>query len=124
MYTWQHATGAFQVHSGGLPAPPNTCKRKYTGGEYLEVTRTSIGGKYFHTVFYIFEKIIVTLLFIRNIKKETFSIIHFHCLLIKMLLLIDNYWSNDSRRSKKILYLLTGYAAIKKMDGREIKERR
>lgn len=40
---------AFQVHSGGLPVPPNTCKRKYTG-EYLEVTRTSIGGKYFHTV--------------------------------------------------------------------------
>lgn len=37
-------------------APPNTCKREYTGGEYLEVTRTSIGGKYFHTVFYIFEK--------------------------------------------------------------------
>lgn len=41
-----------------------------------------------------------------------------------MLLLIDNYWSNDSKWSKKILYLLTGYAAIKKMDGREIKERR
>lgn len=37
-----------------------------------------------------------------------------------MLLLIDNYWSNDKRSKKKILlYFLTGCAAIKKkMDGR------
>lgn len=42
-----------------------------------------------------------------------------------MLLLIDNYWSNDKRSKKKILYFLTGCAAIKKkMDGREKKERK
>lgn len=74
MYTWQHATGAFQVHSGGLPAPPNTCKRKYTGGEYLEVTRTSIGGKYFHTVFYIFEKIIVIIIYSKYKKRNNFQL--------------------------------------------------
>lgn len=75
-------------------APPNTCKREYTGGEYLEVTRTSIGGKYFHTVFYISLKKIVALLLIRDIKKKkqfSIFIIHFHYSLIEMLLLIDNY---------------------------------
>ena len=30
--------------------PPSTCQREYTGGEYLEVTKTSVGGKQFHTV--------------------------------------------------------------------------
>lgn len=40
-----------------------------------------------------------------------------------MLLLIDNYWSNDKRSKKKILlYFLTGCAAIKK-NGWEGKER-